>query len=298
MLDVCVIGHVTKDFIKINDRVKELSGGTAYYTSIALKCLGLNVAVVTRVGYGDEYLLNDLNKNNISVFLRMSSATTVFENIYGKHFNYTDYRTQMVHSVASSFVKEDIPDISPTIFHVGCLTREDIPLEILRFLAKKSIVSLDVQGFLRKIKHGSVKMEDWDEKKEALANVDIIKTNRIEAKILTGKEDIKQAAKILSSFGPKEVIITLGSKGSLIYSQGKFYRIAPYHPRRFMDPTGCGDTYMAGYLYRRLRSAGFTLDFNKIGKFASAIASLKLENYGPFKGTRDEVEHFLKRMMD
>jgi len=46
-----------------------------------------------------------------------------------------------------------------------------------------------------------------------------------------------------------------------------------------VDPTGCGDTYMAGYICKRLTSE----DFNEIGKFASKIASLKLERFSPLR---------------
>jgi sugar/nucleoside kinase (ribokinase family) len=199
-----------------------------------------------------------------------------------------------VKSIATPFVIENIPDISPTIFHIGSLTRGDIPLDILKFLAKKSIISLDVQGFLREIVQGSVKIEDWDEKIEALPNVDIVKADEMEAKILTGEQDMEKAAKRLSAFGPKEVIITLSSNGSLIYYKEKFYYIPSYPPERIIDPTGCGDTYMAGYIYKRLRSIDPALDFNEIGKFSAAIASLKLEGYGPFKGSADDVEYFLE----
>jgi len=293
MIDVCVIGHVTRDVIRINGREKELPGGTAYYSSMALKNLGLNVAVVTKIDYNDAYLLNKLNKNNIPVFLKMSPKTTVFENIYD-HLNHRDHRVQKVKSIATAFTIEEIADISPTIFHIGSLTKGDIPLEVLKSLTGKFMVSLDVQGFLREVVQGYVKMKDWDEKYEVLCNVDIVKADETEAKVLTGEEDIEKAAKILSSFGAKEVIITSGSNGSLIYCKEKFYHIPSYPQERIIDPTGCGDTYMAGYLYKRLRCIDSTLDFNKVGKFAAAIASLKLGKYGAFEGSQDEVEYFLK----
>lgn len=294
MIDVCVIGHVTKDIIKIKGRKKELPGGTAYYCSIALKNLGLNVAVVTKINFRDSYLLDDLNKIGISIFLSKSPRTTVFENNYPGYLNRRDYRIQKVRSIAVPFTVEDIPNISPKIFHIGSLTRGDIPLEVLKFLAERFVVSLDVQGFLREVKYNSVIMKDWGEKYEALCNVDIVKADEIEAKILTGEEDMEKAAKILSTLGPQEIIITLSSSGSLIYYRGRFFHIPSYPQERLVDPTGCGDTYMAGYLYKKLRGINSTLNFSKIGKFCAAIASLKLKKYGPFQGNREDVECLLK----
>ena len=295
MLDVCVIGHVTRDIIRINNREKELPGGTAYYSSMALKSLGLNVAAVTKMAYEDSYLLDDLNRNNIDVVLKMSLRTTVFANSYAWYSNHGDYyRAQTVESIAAPFSIEDIPDISPTICHIGSLTKGDIPLDVLKFLARKSIISLDVQGFLREVVQGCVRMKDWNEKRAALSNVDILKADETEARILTGKENIEEAAKTLSALGPQEVIITSGSNGSLIYCKEKFYHIPSYLQERIIDPTGSGDTYMAGYLYKRLRSIGPALDFNNIGKFSAVTASLKLRRHGPFKGSREQVEYFLE----
>ena len=63
--------------------------------------------------------------------------------------------------------------------------------------------------------------------------------------VLTGITDIQQGCKILSEWGVKEVVITLGSKGSVIYEDNKFYTIPAYVPAIETDATGCGDTYMA-----------------------------------------------------
>ncbi len=269
--DVGVIGHITKDIIKIGDIKKEITGGSAYYVSIALKTLGLNPFVVTKLSEKDEYLLNELKKYEIPFILRKSENTTIFENIYEK-----DVRIQRIISVASPFKIEDLPNIKVKMFYLGSLTKEDFSLEIFRHLSKYRI-ALEVQGFLRKIEKNQVKMKDWEEK-EVLSYVEILHADEMEAKILSGEKDIEMAAKKLASFGPKEIIITLGKKGSLIFAKGRSFFIPP--PKtEVIDPTGCGDTYMAGYLYKRLM---FSEDFYEIGKFCTKIASLKLKKFGPF----------------
>jgi sugar/nucleoside kinase (ribokinase family) len=52
-----------------------------------------------------------------------------------------------------------------------------------------------------------------------------------------------------------------------------------------VDATGCGDTYMAGYLYCRAKG----LNLQESGEFAAAMATLKIESSGPFTGTEEEV---------
>jgi sugar/nucleoside kinase (ribokinase family) len=89
----------------------------------------------------------------------------------------------------------------------------------------------------------------------------------------------------------KEVVITLGSRGSVIYTAGVFYEIPAFLPKEVLDTTGCGDTYMAGYLSQRI--SGKTPQ--EAGEFASSMAALKIESYGPFTGTAEDVHHFILR---
>jgi sugar/nucleoside kinase (ribokinase family) len=275
--EVCVVGHVTKDIIEIDGVEEERPGGVAYHFSIASKALGSEVSVITKIAPGDEYLLDDLNDEKIQILFGSTKSTSVFENIYPERN--VDFRIQNIRSIASQFSIEEIfHEIRAKIFHIGPLTNGDIPIDLLRYLSKKGRISLDVQGFLREKKKGEVIEEDWEEKREGLSYVHILKANEMEAKILSGRERIREAAVELSKWGPDEVIITLGSRGSLIYSKGIFHPIPVFPQREIVDPTGCGDTYMAGYIYKRLRCC----DLNEVGRFAAALSSLKLERSGPF----------------
>jgi sugar/nucleoside kinase (ribokinase family) len=104
--------------------------------------------------------------------------------------------------------------------------------------------------------------------------------------VLTGQTGIRQGAKILAEWGVREVVITLGSQGSVIYVDQRFYDIPAYVPTTsVVDATGCGDTYMAGYLYQRSKG----IPVQGAGEFAAAMATLKIEASGPFTGTEDDV---------
>jgi sugar/nucleoside kinase (ribokinase family) len=287
MFDVCVIGHITKEIIRIRGKVEtEMPGGTAYYTSLTLRALGLNVAVVTRMSGKDrDRLLFDLERAGIAIFCENTGQTTIFENIYsGRNL---DSRLQRVNALSSSFDPRDLGDISATIFHVGPLTSMDVSTEVLREASSRgNLVSLDVQGLLRRIENARVKEGDWPDKEKGLAYVDILKADGREAAILSGESEPQKAACMLSRFGPQEVIITDGGRGSLIFADGESHRIPAFHPRRIVDPTGCGDTFMAGYIYKRLK----TRDFSQAGRFAASIASLKLEKFGALKDVM-QLEH-------
>lgn len=71
----------------------------------------------------------------------------------------------------------------------------------------------------------------------------------------------------------------------------RFYEIPAYPVENVADATGCGDTYMAGYLYMRKRGASY----QEAGCFAAAMCSVKLQSYGPFGGTEDDVHSLIKK---
>ena len=76
-----------------------------------------------------------------------------------------------------------------------------------------------------------------------------------------------------------------GAVGSLIYAEGKFYRIPAYPPKEVVDATGCGDTYVLGYLYMRNKGCSY----EEAGCFAAAMSTIKLEKSGPFSGSEEDI---------
>jgi sugar/nucleoside kinase (ribokinase family) len=284
-VDVCVVGHVTKDIIRVGKRGTVTPGGTAFYTSMGLKQFGLRVAVVTKTAMADEdALLRGLEDKGVAVICSRSKDSTVFENIYsGQEL---EHRRQRILAVAASFSVEDIDSIAASIFHVGPLTRQDIPTALLKQLgANPGLVSLDVQGMLRPTRTGEIREEDWPEKESALRSVDILKADKREALVLSGEKLVDEAARVLASYGPREVIITMGSGGSLVYAGENLHTIPCCRSSRAKHPTGCGDTYMAAYIYQRIKDLAPEVS----AKFAAAAAALKLENPGPLRGKEADV---------
>ncbi|WP_295667024.1 carbohydrate kinase family protein [uncultured Mucilaginibacter sp.] len=157
-------------------------------------------------------------------------------------------------------------------------------------MAKKGKISLDVQGYLREVVDFKVNATGWPQNIEALQYVDILKADVAELKALTGCETVEEGAKLVAGCCVKEVIITNGSNGSVIYTDGVFYNIPAYQPETVIDATGCGDTYMAGYLYQRNKGAGI----QQAGEFAAAMAGLKTAAAGAFVGTEEDVTRFWK----
>lgn len=286
MYDICCVGHITSDRVINTHTVMDMPGGTALYFSCAVSRLELNYLLVTGLAETEMRYVTTLRDKGIRVQVQPSAHTVYFENIYSEN---QDHRTQNVLQKADPFTIGQVQDVKAKIFHLGPLLADDISLQFIRSLAGRARISLDVQGYLRKVENRKVTTADWPEKQEALQYVDILKADIAELQALTGCDDVPTGARILAHWGVKEVVITDGSQGSLIYSDGLFYTIPAYTPTRVVDATGCGDTYMAGYLYKRVKGAGI----QEAAEFAAAMSGLKTAMPGPFMGTEEDVKLFL-----
>lgn len=282
MIDVCCIGHITLDKVITPGSVVDMPGGTSFYFSNAQANLDISFVLVTAIADEEKHIAAELRNKGIEVQVIKSTHTVCFENRYEEN---QDNRTQRVTQKADPFSVSHVEGIDARIFHLGPLLAGDIPLDVIKFLSGKGIVSLDVQGYLREVRDQNVFAVDWQDKEAALNGLDILKANESEMEVLTGYNDPHKAARSLAAMGVKEVIITLGSQGSLIYADEVFYDIPAYQPSRIVDATGCGDTYMAGYLYQKAKGTGL----QAAGNFAAAMATLKIENSGPFSGTAEDV---------
>ncbi len=152
-------------------------------------------------------------------------------------------------------------------------------------ISQKGLIAVDSQGYLREVRDTHVYPVDWTDKREALQYIHFLKVNEHEMEVLTGLSDPHEAARQLYEWGVKEVLVTLGGMGSLIFDGKDFYRIPAYKPREVVDATGCGDTYTIGYLYQRVSGAGI----EEAGRFAAAMSTLKIEKSGPFNGSKEDV---------
>ena len=287
MYDICTIGHITLDKVVTAQSVKYMPGGTSFYFSKALRQFDVNYVLVTALAEKENHIVSALRDENIEVFSQPSEHTVYFENIYSAN---QDHREQNVLHKAAPFTTDQMPDIESRVFHLGPLLSDDITVDLIESLDAKGTVSLDIQGFLRYVKDQKVLYKDWADKKEALQHVSILKANEFEMEVVTGTSDVRKGAEYLAGLGVKEVIITLGSKGSLIYKNNDFFKIPAFKPTAIVDATGCGDTYMAGYLTKRIQGAGV----QEAGEFGAAMATLKIQSSGPFSGSPAMVEEVLQ----
>lgn len=301
MREIICIGHITHDHIVTPDIDLHIPGGTAWYFAWGMQALAASdtnesspYRLITAVGEEDMPAVQQLRKAGVRVEVLPSQATVHFENKYGANMN---NRQQRVLSKAAPFTWDRLEPLLKGVerpyFILGSLLADDFPLDVIKHLHQIGRVVVDVQGYLREVVGEEVRATDWLQKQEALQYVDVLKTNEYEMDVLTGEQDPIKAVHKLGQWGVGEVLLTLGDLGSFIYRRNEdtTTRIESFPPRKLVDATGCGDTYTMAYVYRRTQGAPVA----EAGRFAAAVASLKLEHSGPFHGTVQQVQTLLAK---
>ena len=288
MKDLCCIGHITRDKIITPQSEVYMDGGTSFYMSRGMSQLphNVNYELVTKVGQGQMPEVEKLRQRDIDVRCYESRHTVYFENRYGID---TNARTQRVLAKADPFTLDEMRPLEAKVFHLGTLLSDDFAPEVVKYLSTKGRISIDAQGYLREVVGEQVHAIDWKDKEAVLAYTDILKLNEHEMRVIANSDDPRTVARQLADLGVREVVITFGDYGSLIYADNKFFEIPAYTPKKVVDATGCGDTYSTGYLYCRLQGMGY----EESGKFAAAMCTLKLEHSGPFDNNISDIERII-----
>lgn len=288
-VDIMMIGHFARDKLVVDGQGAFSSGGAVYYGSIALRRLGVSVAVVTRLHADDFGLLDELSEEGVQVFVTAALETSGIENLY----NSADMERRVCKPLgfAGSFQAEDIPDLAARIYVAGGIIAGEIDLALLEALARRGPVALDVQGFVRVRVGDDLVFRQWRDMERGLACVTYLKVDRAEAELLTGQADLRRAARELAAMGPREVVLTQSS-GVLVLADGTFHW-APFTPRSLRGRTGRGDTCFATYLGTRL-----TRPAEEATRVAAVVTTMKQEQPGPWRGSLDDVHSALARIAD
>jgi sugar/nucleoside kinase (ribokinase family) len=121
------------------------------------------------------------------------------------------------------------------------------------------------------------KPEDW---REWLRLVDVVQMNEAEAALLGDfrvgdSRALETFALSLLDLGPRSVALTMGREGVLAASRSeeetKVWRQAAELPERAVDPTGCGDVFLAALGWGEVNGWGFA----QTVEIASQVAGLK-----------------------
>ena len=253
MKNICVIGSLNMDLVVnvdtmpkpgqtiIGSNFKEVPGGKGANQAVAMARLNGNVSMIGKVGedgFG-QTLINSLKNDKVdTTYIQTAKGAT------GVALITVDKNAQnsIVVSPGANFeVKED--DIDNNIEAIKnsdiVVLQLETPLNTIKYALNKA-KELNKYTILNPAP--SVKLDD-----EIIKNVDLLTPNETELEIISGvsietEEDIQKAAQIMIEKGVKELIVTLGSKGSLYINKEKSMFKKAYKVEA-VDTTAAGDSY-------------------------------------------------------
>jgi sugar/nucleoside kinase (ribokinase family) len=255
-IDYLVIGHLTKDLTPSGPHL----GGTAAYSALTARSLGLRVGIVTAVG-------NDLDLSalaGIQVAALPASESTTFENIYTP-----EGRIQHLYYAAPDLGFHMIPELwrSAPIVHLGPVAQEVEPALIRGF--PNALICLTPQGWLRKWdSQGRVYPCEWPEARFVLeqSSVAVLSIDDVQ-----GNED--RIEEMVSSI--RMLVVTEAAAGARLYWNGDLRRFRPPTVKE-VDPVGAGDIFAAAY-FARLYA---TRDPWEAARFATQLAAISVTRPG------------------
>ena len=253
MKNICVIGILNMDLVVnvdtmpkpgqtiIGSNFKEVPGGKGANQAVAMARLNGNVSMIGKVGedgFG-QTLINSLKNDKVdTTYIQTAKGAT------GVALITVDKNAQnsIVVSPGANFeVKED--DIDNNIEAIKnsdiVVLQLETPLNTIKYALNKA-KELNKYTILNPAP--AVKLDD-----EIIKNVDLLTPNETELEIISGvsietEEDIQKAAQIMIEKGVKELIVTLGSKGSLYINKEKSMFKKAYKVEA-VDTTAAGDSY-------------------------------------------------------
>jgi sugar/nucleoside kinase (ribokinase family) len=284
--DIAFVGHYTKDTIVSASGVRTTDGGACNYGAQVAARMGLNTAVVTRLAQEDFHVVDNLARLGVHVFARATPESTSLRLEYPT--SNPDERIIHVTGYAGTFTPADVKLLQARSILVGASLRGEVGLDVIEELGGKAErLAIDVQGFVRVARSGKLAYQAWPEQRQVLERVDVLKTDAVEAEMLTGEADIKTAARILADMGPSEIVLT-HRDGLLVYAGGRYHQ-AGFFPQQLVGRSGRGDTCIAAYMARRLTATPEAATL-----WAAAVVSLKMEAEGPFRRPVSEVEDLIR----
>lgn len=302
MKKILVIGSLNMDYSIATNKLplpgetvigKSLTlnpGGKGANQAYAMGKLNARVTMMGMVGSDDNAKLLKENLNSVNV---NTSGVKETNNNTGVAFVTVDSNGEnsiIVISGANGDLTEDFIDENINLIDDSdiIVMQLEIPINVVSYVAKIS----KEKGKLVILDPAPAK---YDLSDDLYKNIDIIKPNETELSTLTGikidsEDNLIDAARALLGKGVKNVIVTLGGKGSLLVNKDLVKRFNALDVE-VVDTTAAGDSFtaaLATYL-----SLGKNLEESI--DFAHKVSAIVVTKYGAQVSipTLDEVNEFL-----
>ena len=147
-----------------------------------------------------------------------------------------------------------------------------LQLDVLNQVEKPKLVACDTMNF-------------WIESRrpellELLKHVDLVTLNDGEARQLTEKYNLVQAARWIMARGPKVVVIKKGEHGAFMFNEREVFFAPAYPLEEVFDPTGAGDSFAGGFMGYLARTGDLSKqNLRRAVVYGSVMGSFAVEKF-------------------
>jgi hypothetical protein len=246
---VTVLGNLAIDVI---DGAPPSPGGCASFAGVALEAVGGHGHIAALGAPRDHALFDPLVARFGSLVRILPSEVTS-----GFRLDYVDvdHRRMSVDAIGPVWGAAEVEAADPdtTWVHLAPLLRTDFPAETLALLSSRGhLVAYDGQGLVRADRVGPL-VEDRHFSPDLLEHLDMLKLAEDEAVVVAdGDFDAATAERL----GVPEIVVTFGSEGCDIYTDGDVVRVPAAWRVDGVQTTGAGDMFTACYVAHRAAGDG------------------------------------------
>jgi sugar/nucleoside kinase (ribokinase family) len=274
MASVLVVGSIALDSVETPfGKAEEVLGGSGTYFSASASHL-TDVQLVGVVG--NDYPLDklrELEKRNVDLsgIEKADGASFRWRGRYRHDLNSAE--TLETHLGVFSHFQPKIPDrfAEPEFLFLANIDPR-LQLSVLKQVKRPKLVASDTMNF-------------WIESRRPdllalLPHVDLLTLNDGEARQLTEKTNLVQAAKWIMERGPKHVIIKKGEHGAFLFREDNIFYAPAYPLETVYDPTGAGDSFAGGFIGYLARTNDVSdANMRRAVIYGSAMGSFAVERF-------------------
>jgi sugar/nucleoside kinase (ribokinase family) len=277
---LAVIGHLAIDTIIHPDfRLESVPGGSSAAVATASVQLGIDCSIQSTIGrdFPSEWLvvLDNLGIDISSVEISKQEESMKIKMIYQKNWELD--KIEISHKMKEGLKVLAMPRTEAV--HI-CPAPCEEQIELLKNLRKKSeILSINFSEYYNKDyeEMDFFNVMDWND-------LDLVFLNKKEAKAMTSEINPEKMAQKFLDSGVDLVAITMGKKGVLVLNENEMIR-AGAEDVELTDPTGCGDSFIGGFLGEYLKSR----NIKKAQGMGSYMASLTAQKKGSWAALMTDV---------
>jgi len=199
--------------------------------------LGIKAAMVTSLAKEDKYVIQNIQADGIDCYPVYSPYSTLMTLEYKTRD--VDKRSLYVKHVADTIHPEHLDGLEARAIAVSPSIRGEVePCFSTNAQAAWRYPGGRCAGVCACAARRRPGVRGWGEMDEVLQALDILKSDAVEAKFLTGETDIEKAAAFYASQGVKEIVLT-HSSGVLIHADGQNHHFE-FHSSSMDSRSGCG----------------------------------------------------------